>query len=144
MLIETKVLGSRKRPYEPWETTLLENSTETLTLQDFLTRVVLQEVEAFKNRQEERKLARVLSKEEIAVGALRGKIDAGGLGRASQGQNSQEVDPSAAVENALVAFKDGFYYVFVDEKQALSLEENITLNDNSHVLFLRLVPLVGG
>jgi hypothetical protein len=35
MLIETKVLGSRKRPYEPWETTLLENSTETLALQDF-------------------------------------------------------------------------------------------------------------
>lgn len=144
MLIETKVLGSRKRPYEPWETTLLENSTETLTLHDFLTRVVLQEVEAFKNRQEERKLARVLSKEEIAVGVLRSKIDAGGLERASQEQNSQEVDPSAAVENALVAFKDGFYYVFIDEKQALSLEENITLNDNSHVLFLRLVPLVGG
>jgi hypothetical protein len=139
MLIETKVLGSRKRPYEPWETTLLENSTETLTLQDFLTRVVLQELEAFKNRQEERKLARVLSKEEIAVGAVRGKIDAGGLER-----DVQEVDPTSAVENALVAFKDGFYYVFVDEKQVLSLEENITLNDNSHVLFLRLVPLVGG
>jgi hypothetical protein len=139
MLIETKVLGSRKRPYEPWETTLLENSTETLTLHDFLTRVVLQEVEAFKNRQEERKLARVLSKEEIAAGALRGKIDAGGLER-----EIQDVDPSQAVENALVAFKDGFYYVFVDEKQALGLEENITLNDSSHVLFLRLVPLVGG
>jgi hypothetical protein len=139
MLIETKVLGSRKRPYEPWETTLLENSTEILLLQDFLTRVVLQEVEAFMNRQEERKLARVLSKEEIATGALRGKIDAGGLER-----EVQDVDPSKAVENALVAFKDGFYYVFVDEKQALSLEENITLNDSSHVLFLRLVPLVGG
>jgi hypothetical protein len=139
MLIETKALGSRKRPYEPWETALLENSTETLTLQDFLTRVVLQEVEAFKNRQEERKLARVLSKEEIALGALRGKIDAGGLER-----EILEVDTGLAVENALVAFKDGFYYVFVDEKQALSLEESITLNNNSHVLFLRLVPLVGG
>jgi hypothetical protein len=139
MLIETKVLGSRKRPYEPWETTLLENSSETLTLQDFLTRVVLQEVEAFKNRQEERKLARVLSKEEIEKGVVKGKIDAGGLEH-----EPQDVDPAAAVENALVAFKDGFYYVFVDEKQALSLEETITLNDNSHVLFLRLVPLVGG
>ena len=139
MLIETKVLGSRKRPYEPWETTLLENSTETLTLQDFLTRVVRQELEAFKNRQEERKLVRVLSKEEIEKGAIKGKIDAGGLE-----YEPQDVDPVAAVENALLAFKDGFYYVFVDEKQALSLEENITLNDNSHVLFLRLVPLVGG
>ncbi|MGL4610212.1 MAG: hypothetical protein ACRCYY_11115 [Trueperaceae bacterium] len=139
MLIETKVLGSRKRPYEPWETTLLEYSTEIITLQDFLKRVVLQEVEAFKNRQEERKLARVLSKEEIEASSIKGKIDAGGME-----YEPQEVDPVAAVENALLAFKDGFYYVFVDEKQALSLEENITLNDNSHVLFLRLVPLVGG
>jgi hypothetical protein len=138
MLIETKVLGSRKRPYEPWEIPLINNS-ETLTLQDFLTRVVLQEVEAFKNRQEERKLVRVLSKEEIEAGVAKGKIDAGGLER-----EVQEVDPVAAVENALVAFKDGFYYVFVDEKQALNLEEMITLEPNSHVLFLRLVPLVGG
>jgi hypothetical protein len=138
MLIETKVLGSRKRPYEPWEVPLLQNS-ETLTLQDFLTRVVLQEVEAFKNRQEERKLARVLSKEEINAGLLRGKIDAGGLEH-----EVQEVDPVAALENALAAFKDGFYYVFVDEKQASRLEEMITLEPNSHVLFLRLVPLVGG
>jgi hypothetical protein len=139
MLIETKVLGSRKRPYEPWETDLLTHTTETLTLQDFLTRVVLQELEAFKNRQEERKLARVLSKEEIETGALKGKMDAGGLEH-----EVQEVDPTTAVENALVAFKDGFYYIFVDEHQTLSLEETITLNQNSHVLFLRLVPLVGG
>ncbi len=138
MLIETKVLGSRKRPYEPWEIPLIQNS-ETLTLQDFLTRVVRQELEAFKNRQEERKLSRVLSKEEIEVGAVKGKIDAGGLER-----EPQDVDPVAAVENALVAFKDGFYYVFVDEKQALQLEEMIVLEPNSHVLFLRLVPLVGG
>jgi hypothetical protein len=138
MLIETKVLGSRKRPYEPWELPLIDNS-ETLTLQDFLTRVVLQEVEAFKNRQEERKLFRVLSKEEIEAGAVKGKIDAGGLEH-----EPQEVDPVAAVENALVAFKDGFYYVFVDEKQALQLDEMIVVGPNSHVLFLRLVPLVGG
>jgi hypothetical protein len=138
MIIETKVLGSRKRPYEPWEIPLLHNA-EILTLQDFLTRVVLREVEAFKNRQEERRLVRVLSKEEIEKGVAKGKIDSGGLEH-----EPQEVDPATAVENALLAFKDGFYYVFVDEKQALSLEEEISLGPDSRVLFLRLVPLVGG
>ncbi len=138
MILETKVLGSRKRPYEPWEIPLLQHA-ETLTLQDFLTRVVRQEVEAFKNRQEERKLVRVLSKEDIEKGLAKGKVDSGGLEH-----EPQDVDPVAAVENALVAFKDGLYYVFVDDKQALSLEEEISLMPDSRVLFLRLVPLVGG
>ena len=56
----------------------------------------------------------------------------------------QEIDPQEAVDNALLAFKDGFYYVLIDEKRVERLEEEITLYSHSHILFLRLVPLVGG
>ena len=138
MLIESKVLGQRKRPFEPWELDLFESKTEILSLEQFLRRVVIQEVEAFKIRQEERKLLRVLTKEEIATGTLKGKVDMGGR------DLEQEAQPQEAIENALLAFKDGFYYVFVDEKQIEKLDEEITLYPNSHILFLRLVPLVGG
>ena len=138
MLIESKVLGQRKRPFEPWELDLFESKTEILSLEQFLCRVVIQEVETFKIRQEERKLLRVLSKEEIVAGTLKGKVDMGGR------DLEQEVEPQEAIENALLAFKDGFYYVFVDEKQIEKLDEEITLYPTSHILFLRLVPLVGG
>lgn len=42
MIIETKVLGSRKRPYEPWEIHPFnaDASSETLSLGEFLARVV--------------------------------------------------------------------------------------------------------
>ena len=138
MLIESKVLGQRKRPFEPWELNLFESKVETLSLEKFLSHVVLQEIEAFKIRQEERKLLQVLSKEEMAAGTLKGKIDMGGR------DLEQEIQPQEAIENALLAFKDGFYYVFVDQKQIEKLEEEITLYPNSHIMFLRLVPLVGG
>ena len=138
MIIEAKTLGSRQRPFEPWEIDLFEKRSETLTLQDFLTRIVLHELEAFKLRQESRKLARALSREEIAEGAARGKVDMGGR------DLQQEVNPAKAVENALLAFKDGFYFVFVDEIQIETLSDSITLNPESQILFLRLVPLVGG
>ena len=138
MIIETKTLGSRTRPFEPWEVDLLEDKSETLSLKEFLTRIVLQEVEAFKLRQEERKLERVLSPEQISEGEARGKVDMGGR------DLDQEVDPAAAVETALLAFKGGIFYVFIDEIQAEALETSVTLYPHSHVLFLRLVPLVGG
>ena len=138
MIIETKTLGSRTRPFEPWEIDLLEDESETLSLKEFLTRIVLQEVEAFKLRQEERKLERVLSPEQIIEGAMQGKVDMGGR------DLEQEVNPTAAVETALLAFKDGIFYVFVNEVQAETLETPVTLYPHSHVQFLRLVPLVGG
>lgn len=138
MIIETKTLGSRVRPFEPWEVQFADANTETLTLKEFLRRIVLQEVEAFQLRQEERKLERVLSAEQINSAAKRGKVDMGGR------DLEQTVNPTEAVENALLAFKDGIFYVFIDEQQIETLDTTITLYPHSHVLFLRLVPLVGG
>lgn len=138
MIIETKTLGSRVRPFEPWEVQFADANTSTLTLKEFLRRIVLQEVEAFQLRQEERKLERVLSAEQIHSAAKRGKVDMGGR------DLEQTVNPTEAVENVLLAFRDGIFYVFIDEQQIETLDTTLTLYPHSHVLFLRLVPLVGG
>ena len=147
MVIESKVLGQRKRPYEPWELDSLAGSEaskglklegQDIVLRDFLKQIVLQEVEAFHVRQEERKLCRLLTKEEIEKGKAVGKIDSAAK------DFTQEVDPSEAVEAALLAFADGFYYVFVDDVQIEQIDDVFRLEPQSHVLFLRLVPLAGG
>jgi len=141
MVIESKVLGQRKRPYEPWELDIKAQSQlegKEIKLRDFLKQVVLQEVEAFHIRQEERKLCRLLTKEDIEKGKEVGKIDSAAK------DFTQEVDPTEAVKAALLAFTDGFYYVFVDEVQIEALDESFRLRNDSHVLFLRLVPLAGG
>lgn len=67
-----------------------------------------------------------------------GKVDAGGS------DLDQVVESEQAVETALQAFIDGLYFVFLDEQQQENLDEIVTLQPHSQLLFLRLVPLVGG
>ena len=85
-----------------------------------------------------------------AVAAVAGKLYVFG-GEAITGRRSgrplndiQEVDPAAAVGVALQTFEDGVYFVFVDGNQYTQMDDVIYLKADSHVLFLRLVALVGG
>lgn len=80
----------------------------------------------------------MLTDEEIQTGLEKGKFTP------STRDVIQEVDVQAAIDNALLAFEDGFYFVFLDGEKLERLETSITLYDHSHILFLRLVPLVGG
>ncbi len=136
-----KILGQKKPLFTDWAISLppdLFGSGDRLTLRDLITRIVLEEVEAFRERQEERRLTRVLSKAEIEQGVERGKVDMGGHDLA------QEVDPQAAVDTALQAFEDGLYLVVIDEQQQHKLEHEVYLRPNSQVMFIRLVLLAGG
>jgi hypothetical protein len=109
-----------------------------LTLRELISRLVLQEVAAFQERQQQRQLLRVLSKEEIAAGAAAGKVEMGGQ------DPLKNVDADAAVAAALLAYEDGLYYVFIDDEQQEGLDREVYLKPDSHVLFLRLVALAGG
>jgi hypothetical protein len=107
-------------------------------LGDLIGEIVRQEVTAFRERQDERRLFQVLSHTEIAQGAMQGKIDPGGR------DLEQEVDMEAAVTTASQAFEDGLYYVFVDGEQQDELDTVLTVQPDSTVTFVRLVALAGG
>ena len=108
-----------------------------LLLRDLITHVVAQEVGAFQERQESRRFFQVLTERQVADGATRGKVDAGG-------REPQAVTAPQAVATALQAFEDGLYFVFVDGKQATDLQETVMVNPDSEIQFLRLVALAGG
>jgi hypothetical protein len=135
LTISGKVLGRTKPLFQNWSISL---SSPSLTLKDLILHIVLEEIEAFRIRQQERRLVKVLSPEEIRQGVQRGKIDMGGQ------EIISAVDVEAAIENAWQSFADGFYFVFIDDKQIETLDSLVNLNDNSEVIFLRLIPLVGG
>jgi hypothetical protein len=92
----------------------------------------------FRDRQAANRLVRVLTEQQIAEGAAAGKVTSGGS------ELDQEVDGERAVAVALEAFRDGFYYVFVDEAQVEDLAAVVTITPASTLLFVRLVPLAGG
>lgn len=53
-------------------------------------------------------------------------------------------DPDDAVALAHEAFRKGRYLVLLPEGQAESLEQRVTLNEGDEIVFLRMVPLIGG
>ncbi len=47
-------------------------------------------------------------------------------------------------EIALKSFTTNGFFLLVDDVQLTELEQQVTLNDGSHIIFLKLVPLTGG
>lgn len=142
ILVSAKTVGQRRQHFTDWSVPLPPNNSRgggIFTLRDLISTIVAAEVTAYNERQEQRRLPQVLSKATIEEAAARGKVDSG----ASE-QEIQNADPNQAVGTALLAFEDGFYYVFIDEAQYHSLDSEVFVKPDSRVLFLRLVPLAGG
>lgn len=141
IVVEGKVVGQKRPLFTDWRVNLPprnENQGDHLRLRDLITTIVIKEVEAFRLRQEERKLARVMSRRQIEQGVSGGKVDPG------ERDLQQEVNLDEAIAVALQAFEDGLYFVFIDDVQRTHLDSEVFLNTNSKVMFLRLTALVGG
>ena len=139
--LEGKVLGQKKPIFSNWTMELPPSPAgggDRLRLRDLITSTVTREVQAFRERQEKRKLALIMTPAEIEQGLAKGKV--GPYERDFQ----QQVDTDQAIAAALQAFEDGIYYVFVDKVQYMNLDDEVILKPGSNVVFLRLVALAGG
>jgi len=141
LIVEGKVVGQKRPIFTDWHVELPpvdENNGDRLKLRDLITSIVVREVDAFITRQEERKLARVMSRQEVEQGVQSGKVDVG------ERDPGQKINTPDAIATALQAFEDGLYFVFIDEVQETNLDSEVFLKANSKVIFLRLTALVGG
>jgi hypothetical protein len=141
MFIETRVVGKRARPLDGWAVPDLPGlgggDGGDLTLRALITAIVRSEVRAFEKREQGRRLLRVLSDQQIADGAARGKVDPGG--RPPTGPVHEE----AAVGAALQGFEDGLYLVVIDGEEQRELDKQVYVTSQSRVVFLRLTFLAG-
>jgi hypothetical protein len=135
LTISGKVLGKSQNLFTSWQMDLADRP---LNLGELIIQIVKAEVKAFGDRQSQQRLTKVLGLVEIDAGVAFGKITSGGS------ELNQQVDELGAIENALQAFRDGFYLVFIDDEQQEDLTAVVDLTANSELLFLRLTPLVGG
>lgn len=141
MVIETRVAGKKVRSLDRWSVPTPpadgHDGGSGMTLRDLIARIVRAEVAAFTQREQVRRLVRVLSNDDIAAGAERGKIDSGG--RAPTGA----VDESAAIGAALQGFEDGLYLVILDGVEQRALDRQVFVKPDSQLVFLRLTFLAG-
>ena len=137
--ISGKALGRKKPLFADWSIPFPPEwgDGDHLTLRELITRIVLDEVTAFKERQEQRRLAQVLSVAEIEESMESGKVDSGGR------KLGQDVEEETAVATALQAFEDGLYLVVIDGEEHRDLDAQVYLRPDSRVTFVRLVFLAG-
>ncbi len=54
------------------------------------------------------------------------------------------IDHEAQVQVALAAFEKNGYLVLINDRQAESLDDDVLVNQNTKITFVKLVQLVGG
>lgn len=144
MLIAGKALGKRKPLFADWSIPFPPewgdgDGDGGRTLRDVISRIVRDEVKAFRQRQHDRQFLRALTAKEIEAAAEKGKIQ---MGESEVGP--QEVDEDHAVGAALQAFEDGMYLVVIDDVEQSQLDQPVFLTADSRITFIRLTLLSGG
>ncbi len=141
MVIVGKSLGQKKKLFEDWSIPIPPEFRDDngVTLRQLIESVVRAEVTAFKERQLDRQFVHVLTSKQIEAGAVKGKIQSGG-----SDVPLQEVDAESAVGTALQAFEDGLYLVVIDGIEQTELDQQVFVQDESQIVFIRLTLLAGG
>ena len=141
IVIEGRVVGQRRPLFTDWELPIdyvADQNAPPMTLRVLIQRIVLAEVRAFQERQEQKSMIQALTQADIQRGLMKGKVDSGGR------EAARPVDAEEAVRVAIQAFQDGLYYIFIDEEQQTDLDAGAALHADSRITFLRLVALAGG
>jgi hypothetical protein len=141
LTISGKSIGAKKPLFADWSIPFPPHWSGEggLTLRDLISRVVRAEVQAFRQRQEERRIFRALTARQIDEAKEKGKINMGGSEVGQQAVNEDE-----AVAVACQAFEDGLYLVVIDDQDYRELDREIHVRPDSRVTFVRLTLLAGG
>ena len=110
----------------------LNVSAERITVRDLIRQRVWHEVEEFNRRKPD---------------TFRGLVQPTDSERTLNGYKLKQprtIDATTQLAKAIDAFQNNRIIMLVDDRQVESLDEEIALQRNTRVSFLRLTPLVGG
>lgn len=113
---------------------VLELLAARVTVREMIRERILQEVSAYNRLQAEHPFRGLV--QPTATESL--------LNAAPPGKEKRAVDWRKQFEVACKAFEHNGFVVLVDDRQVENLDEEITVQAETTVSFLRLVPLVGG
>lgn len=113
---------------------VLEFLTEEITIRELIRERVYQEVQDYNLHAAKQPVFRGLVQPTDAEQTLNGyKL-----------KTKRQIDWQQQFDKATTAFEEGRVIVLVNDRQADSLDERVTITPETGVSFLKLVPLVGG
>lgn len=122
---------------ESYQELPIEFATDRITVRDLIRERVRQEVDAFNRRQGEQ--------------VFRGLVQPTDTERVLNGRRMEyrlkaprTIDWEEQFERAVEAFGRSGFFVLVGDRQVESLEQELLVEPDTRVSFVKLVPLVGG
>jgi hypothetical protein len=112
----------------------LQMTAEHITVEDLISSRVYQEVIEYNAKAQDLPQFRGLVQPTDAEKNLNGY----------QMKKPKRIDPKKQTTIAIEAFRRGQILLFVDDHQVTGFKDHVTLHQGSMVVFLKLVPLVGG
>ena len=144
--VKSSVFGDGQSGADLPEVTLRLVS-ERVSLEELVTRAVREQIEALcdqysgaADRITGQLRRQYLAAGDVAAGARTGKVALA----TGHPDDPAELDVDAEAALAVEAFRRGEFRVFVDSEPVTSLTDILTVSDKTKVIFLRLVPLIGG
>jgi hypothetical protein len=110
----------------------LEFNSINISIRDIITERVFREVTKYKAKAKGYKNYLVQPKEE--------ELELNG----EWSNPAKAINAEKQVEVALQAFQNNGFFILIDDHQAESLDEIVSINSNPIISFIKLTPLVGG
>lgn len=132
VFITVKSLGKRKNYLDRLAWQLTEPPS---TLRSLIIDIVSENVRQFNERKSDVPFVSFLTKDDIELQGVNGKVGNGSL------DNDRKADEEEAVSTALLAFEDGLYRVFINGSEAEHLEMPLMLQGGDELAFIRFTML---
>lgn len=130
--LQLKRLGKKKVKEVPFTLNQTPKNLKAL-----LIACVKNQVDTFNTKRTAVNVIGFLTPTQIEEQAHSGKIDFGDI------TNTNLANQQQAIDNVLLAFKDGLFVVFVDDNEITDLQTPLQLSSDSVIAFIRLTFLVG-
>ena len=134
--VAVKQLGKRK-PSIAQQILEVPQLASPCQLNDVVKAIVSQQVEAFNERITQPKIVSFLLSAEIQEALEAGKVSFGDT------YNQQTVSIEKAQDDALLAYKDGLFKVFLNEDEICELTQELSFTSQDIFTFIRLTFLSG-
>ncbi|WP_342424448.1 hypothetical protein [Paenibacillus sp. FSL E2-0178] len=134
LYVTVKSLGKRK-PVLARQELVLQGTPATL--QELITEIVVLQVQGLADKQGRGEIIPYLTGNEIEEQGENGKVGFTTI------YNGEPPDTGEAVAAALLAFEDGLYKVFLQERECALLEEPLQIQDGDELVFIRFTMLAG-
>jgi hypothetical protein len=118
--------------FEPFDDA---DGTDPFRVRHLIAKLVTESVKDFHLREKDRAFS-LLTPEKIEKGLETGKIG-------SPREEQQEVDLDSAIEQALQAFEDRLYLLFVDQNEKRDLDDLVIMQPDTDITIIRLTALAG-